>query len=138
MFTGVVFMTDKRWKQLKYPSAGEWHTVYSNNGTVFANRRGMKHWHTLQHGLTSQTLCYVNEVRFKRPYIVWSRLHEMSRKANLQRRQIHGCLELGVEEMTDTNRFEGIFVGVMKMLENSLVGMVVKICVFTKNNWIYE
>ena len=29
-------------------------------------------------------------------------------KANLQRRLIRGCLELGVEEMTDTNRFEGI------------------------------
>lgn len=55
-------------------------------------------------------------------------------KANRQRRQIHGCLELGVEEMTDTNRFEGIFVGVIQTLENSLVAMVVKICVFTKNN----
>ena len=55
-------------------------------------------------------------------------------KANLQRRQIHGCLELGVEKMIDTNRFEGIFAGVIKTLENCLVGMVVKICIFTKNN----
>ena len=30
----------KRWKQLKYPSAREWYTVYPNNGIVFANRKG--------------------------------------------------------------------------------------------------
>ena len=55
-------------------------------------------------------------------------------RANLQRRQIRGCLELGVEEMIDTKRFEGIFAGVIKTLENCLVGMVVKICIFSKNN----
>ena len=43
MFTGVVFMTDKTLKATQISSAGEWNTVYSNNGKVFANRRGMKH-----------------------------------------------------------------------------------------------
>ena len=36
--------------------------------------------------------------------------------------------------MIDTKRFEGIFAGVIKTLENCLVGMVVKICIFSKNN----
>ena len=42
MFTAVLFITAKKWKQHKCLSSGEWvhnNTVYSNNGKILAVRK---------------------------------------------------------------------------------------------------
>ena len=40
-------------------------------------KKGMKHWHLLQHRWTSEMWRWVKEARCKRPHIVWFHLHEM-------------------------------------------------------------
>lgn len=52
MFIATLFITDKKWKQLKCPLTDEWISklICLYNGILFSCKEESKFWHTLQHG----------------------------------------------------------------------------------------
>lgn len=69
MFTAALFIIAEKCKT-SCPSTDKWITswIYPHSGILF--REGMKYWHTLQHGRTSQTFS-AKEDRHKGPHILW-------------------------------------------------------------------